>query len=351
MKNYKYHILYWGINYIIYCLSHFDSFSTTIYWYSLVIIFFNLCGYMIVFYNTLLYIIPFLWDKGKIFSSILSFLALMIIVFFLKMTIFSYLPVPEGDTSDSFTKVKILLFEMLMYCMYLPFAFVLWYVGKIEKEMETKSQIEKDNSRLEQAIVNTQLSNLKSQVNPDFLFHKLDYFYNESLAYSLSLSKGISLLTEMMHYAIDDEGENGKVPLEKEVKHIQNFIEINQLRFDGRLQVKFDIIGVNETQQIMPLILLTFVENAFKHGELFDVNNPFRITLKVEGNDLSFTTYNRTRRGPKEESEGIGINNTQKRLSLGYAENYSLNIKHEPEFYEVALSLNLDKHHDKLFNY
>jgi len=161
------------------------------------------------------------------------------------------------------------------------------------------------------------------------------------LPHSPNLSKGISLLTDMMHYAIDDDEGNVKVSLQKEIKHIQNFIEINQLRFNGRLQVEFNVVGVEDKHEIMPLIMLTFVENALKYGELFDKNNPLKITLKVEENDLFFTTHNLTRRGPKEDSEGIGIDNTQKRLSLGYADNYSLNIKHEPGFYEVALYIKL----------
>jgi two-component system, LytTR family, sensor kinase len=145
----------------------------------------------------------------------------------------------------------------------------------------------------------------------------------------------------MMHYAIDDDDEEGKVPLEKEITHIRNFIEINQLRFDGRLQVDFEVLGEVGSLKIMPLILITFVENAFKYGELMDAQNPLKIHLALEKNKLFFSTYNRTRRGPKEQSEGIGMANTQKRLALGYPDQHRLVINSEPDFYEVELEIEL----------
>ena len=151
----------------------------------------------------------------------------------------------------------------------------------------------------------------------------------------------ISLLSDMMHYAIDDDDEEGKVPLEKEITHIRNFIEINQLRFDGRLQVDFEVSGEVGILKIMPLILITFVENAFKYGELMDAQNPLKIHLALKEKHLFFSTYNRTRRGPKEQSEGIGMANTQKRLALGYPDQHRLEIRNEVDFYEVELEIEL----------
>ncbi|WP_158279546.1 sensor histidine kinase [Arcicella aurantiaca] len=263
-------------------------------------------------------------------------------VAFVSVLMNNFLPVAEGDKSVDLTFIENYVANLIDILGVFPFVFVFWYVNRIVTQERIKIQIEQENHYLEQSIIETQLYNLKNQINPDFLFRKLNYFYHESLPYSPNLSKGISLLTDMMHYAIDDDDDNLKVSLQKEIKHIQNFVEINQLRFNGRLQVEFDIVGVEKRHEIMPLILITFVENALKYGELFDKNNPLKIRLKVEDNNLFFTTFNLTRRGPKEDSEGIGIDNTQKRLSLGYVDNYSLDIKHEPEFYEVALYIKLE---------
>jgi two-component system, LytTR family, sensor kinase len=342
MKNYKYHILYWSFVYVTHCILHFGTFSTKIYWYSFLTIYIHQFGYIIIFYVLLFYIIPQKWNKEKYFQSILITLLLITSTFLLKAFIFSVVPSPEGDKDSSdFSASMIISFEIGQISMFLPFVFAFYYAEKITQQQQAKAQIEQENFKLEQSIIDTQLNNLKNQINPDFLFRKLDYFYQESLPHSASLSKGISLLSDMMHYAIGDDDEEGKVPLEKEITHIRNFIEINQLRFDGRLQVDFEVLGEVGSLKIMPLILITFVENAFKYGELMDAENPLKIQLKLTDNQLFFSTYNRTRRGPKEQSEGIGMANTQKRLALAYPDQHRLDIKSEIDFYEVALEMKL----------
>lgn len=351
--NVKYHVLFWLFCYmhlnIPYIITHWDV--CNLYTFGFISI--EMIPKVFTFYIVLNLILPLIELRNKNFWVLFALVYAGVVFLVANIWLFftSYLPKLDSVLITSVSSFDEIIQTIAEISVPIPFAFVFWYAGKIYQQKQVQRQIQEENHRLEKSIIDTQLNNLKNQINPDFLFRKLDFFYTQSLPYSSGLSQGISLLTDMMRYAINDEGDNGKVSLQKEVKHIQNFIEINQLRFDGRLQVEFDIVGLDDSQQIMPLILITFIENAFKYGELFDKNNPLKITLKVEDNNLYFTTRNRTRRGPKEESEGIGINNTQKRLSLGYAENYSLNIKHEPDFYEVALYLNLDKHHDKLFNY
>ncbi|PWK27441.1 histidine kinase [Arcicella aurantiaca] len=342
MKSLKFHIILWTINYLFHCVGHFTGSPTKIYIVSLLIILYNVLVKTIVFYITLYCIIPLYLEKKQISKFILLMIFNIGGVAFVSVLMNNFLPVAEGDKSVDLTFIENYVANLIDILGVFPFVFVFWYVNRIVTQERIKIQIEQENHYLEQSIIETQLYNLKNQINPDFLFRKLNYFYHESLPYSPNLSKGISLLTDMMHYAIDDDDDNLKVSLQKEIKHIQNFVEINQLRFNGRLQVEFDIVGVEKRHEIMPLILITFVENALKYGELFDKNNPLKIRLKVEDNNLFFTTFNLTRRGPKEDSEGIGIDNTQKRLSLGYVDNYSLDIKHEPEFYEVALYIKLE---------
>jgi two-component system, LytTR family, sensor kinase len=340
LKVNKYHIYFWIINYIIHCVTHFTNYSTTIYWYSLFIILINLIFKIIAFYITFLYIIPLLWEKKRYFYFIFFMGLTLLGIILMGITFYLYVPVAENDNSVNswISDLGVILHDVGNP---LPFAFAFYYAEKITLQQQAQREIEQENFKLEQSIIDTQLNNLKNQINPDFLFRKLDYFYQESLPHSASLSKGISLLSDMMHYAIDDDDEDGKVLLDKEIQHIRNFIEINQLRFDGRLKVIFEVVGETEYLKIMPLVLITFVENAFKYGELNDANNPLKIDLKIEGNQLTFSTYNRTRRGPKEQSEGIGIANTQKRLALGYPDQDHLEIKSEADFYEVQLAIEL----------
>jgi LytS/YehU family sensor histidine kinase len=286
-------------------------------------------------------VIPIFWDKGDYINSFFLCFFMVVSIFIFKRGICSYLPVADEHNSIVLSTIGDMVIDIFTLTFILPFAFAFYYAEKITQQQQAQTQIEQENFKLEQSIINTQLNNLKNQINPDFLFRKLDYFYQESLPHSASLSKGISLLSDMMHYAIDDDDEEGKVPLEKEIKHIRNFIEINQLRFDGRLQVDFELMGEVGSLKIMPLILITFVENAFKYGELMDAQNPLKIRLAFKKNHLLFRTYNRIRRGPKEQSEGIGMANTQKRLTLGYPEQHRLEIRSETDFYEIELEIEL----------
>jgi two-component system, LytTR family, sensor kinase len=305
------------------------------------LVFFNVVVKILIFYTVLFIFIPLFWDKKNYLIFSVLVVLLIIVSTILKIEINSHLPKLEGDLTSLLTWNVEFVSEIFVNTMPLPFSFAFYYAEKIILQQQAQRAIEQENFKLEQSIIDTQLNNLKNQINPNFLFRKLDYFYQESLPHSASLSKGISLLSDMMHYAIDDDDEEGKVPLEKEITHIRNFIEINQLRFDGRLQVDFEIVGEVGSLKIMPLILITFVENAFKYGELMDAQNPLKIRLQLKENKLFFSTYNRTRRGPKEQSEGIGMANTQKRLALGYPEQHRLEIRSEIDFYEVELEIEL----------
>jgi LytS/YehU family sensor histidine kinase len=146
-----------------------------------------------------------------------------------------------------------------------------------------------------------------------------------------------------MRYSLDkEEDADGKVLLTREIEHLNNIIRIQQLRFGNALQVIFTIQGNPEGLRILPFILITIVENAFKHGELKDPAHPVTLDLCIdESKQLRFHCVNKKKTGPKELSTGIGLENTRKRLELGYGENYSLYIKDQREAYIADLTINL----------
>jgi hypothetical protein len=103
----------------------------------------------------------------------------------------------------------------------------------------------------------------------------------------------------MMRYALNEKSDEAKVPLDQEVQHLKNFLEFNQLRFSNRLQVNFTTDGNIYYRRIMPLLLFTFVENAFKYGELHDAKNPVLIKLEVYSDRLVFLHKTRSETDPK----------------------------------------------------
>jgi two-component system LytT family sensor kinase len=214
-----------------------------------------------------------------------------------------------------------------------------------EKKWQAQNQkvLEQRTFQLEKEKMQADYLFLKAQINPHFLHNTLNFLYSRSLPYSSELSEGILTLSEIMRYSLDKtEDADGKVMLSKEIEHVHHVLKIQQLRFGNTLQVVFTIRGDPAGHRILPFILITLVENAFKHGDLKSADNPVRLELDIspEGH-LHFFCSNRKKTGPKELSTGIGLDNTRKRLELAYGENYSLYIKDQRELFTVDLIITL----------
>jgi len=214
-----------------------------------------------------------------------------------------------------------------------------------EKKWQEGNQkvLEQRTSQLEKEKMQADYLFLKAQINPHFLHNTLNFLYARSLPYSSELSEGILTLSEIMRYSLDKEEDvDGKVLLTREIEHVHNIIKIQQLRFGNALQVVFTIQGDTEGLRILPFVLITIVENAFKHGDLKDPGHPVTLNLSIdEGGKLRFHCVNKKKSGPKELSTGIGLENTRRRLDLAYGEKYSLYIKDQREAYIADLSVNL----------
>lgn len=192
----------------------------------------------------------------------------------------------------------------------------------------------------ERSLTEANLAFLKSQINPHFLFNSLNFLYAQVYPHSEKAAQGILLLADTMRYALHED-KNGKVMLAQEVQHLHNYIALNQLRFNNQIQVQFEVTGSPDFLLILPLVLVTFVENCFKHGELAAPDSPLLIRLALVKNQLSFHTHNKKRHGPKEKSTGIGLRNTRQRLELAYAGRYELLITNEAEYYTCSLIIEL----------
>jgi LytS/YehU family sensor histidine kinase len=143
-----------------------------------------------------------------------------------------------------------------------------------------------------------------------------------------------------MRYALSEgNAKDGKAPLKDEIEHLRNVIKINQLRFSNNLKVELDVQGVINGAQIIPFVLITLVENAFKHGDLKSIEHPIVIKIKVEGKHLYFYCRNKKKTGPKELSTGIGLDNIKKRLDLAYGKAYHFLVKDDAEFYTTELTI------------
>jgi two-component system, LytTR family, sensor kinase len=215
------------------------------------------------------------------------------------------------------------------------------YLNSLRDEKKQRKILEAQKMQLEVEKSQANLNFLKAQINPHFLHNTLNFLYAKSLPLSAELSEGILTLSDIMRYALNDENtKDGKALLKDEIEHVKNVIKINQLRFSNKLNVEFDVNGVISGVTIIPFVLITIVENAFKHGDLKSPENPIKISVCVEGHKLYFYCNNKKKTGPKELSTGLGLDNIKKRLDLAYGNDYALSIKDELNFYTTELTIN-----------
>ncbi|WP_199136151.1 sensor histidine kinase [Pedobacter sp. ASV12] len=195
-------------------------------------------------------------------------------------------------------------------------------------------------SNLESEKKNMELQFLKSQLNPHFLFNSLNNIY--SLAYQKSdkTADAILKLSEIMRYMIYESNDSW-VSLNKEVEYVQSFVELQKLRFKDGAAVEISINGEIDGQKIVPLILISFVENAFKHGVANDPEDPIKINIIANQKILHFSVTNKKSKTNKDAMGGVGLNNVERRLQLLYPERYKLNIVNSATHYTTELMLDL----------
>lgn len=224
---------------------------------------------------------------------------------------------------------------------FFQFASMGYWFARNALQVERQKRAQQQQLRVaERSLMEANLAFLKSQINPHFLFNSLNFLYAQVYPHSENAAKGILLLSETMRYALHED-QHGKVMLAQEVEHLHNYIALNQLRFNHQLQVDFKVTGNLHYLMIIPLVLITFVENCFKHGDLADHAHPLFIRLTVAQNMLTFVARNKKRHGPKEKSTGIGLVNTQRRLALLYEGRFTLTTLDEADYYTCTLNLEL----------
>lgn len=201
-------------------------------------------------------------------------------------------------------------------------------------------KMKKDKQVLEQQNTQAELALLKSQLNPHFLFNTLNSIY--SLAYQKSdkAPDAILKLSEVMRYMLYDS-EDKLVLLEKELQYLHSFVDLQKARFKENIYVDLLVEGRITNQRITPVLLIAFVENAFKHGVLNDAADPVLIHVIAEGNDLQLNVQNRINHQQKDQTGGIGLPNIYRRLELLYPGRHTLNIKENDTHYICELSLQL----------
>ena len=184
---------------------------------------------------------------------------------------------------------------------------------------------ERENQQLRQEKRAAETAFLKAQINPHFLYNTLNLLYGMAYPVSKPLAAALLRLAELMRYLLYDSAAD-QVALSHEIDYLRNYLALYHLRFPNQLCVDFTVTGEPADRRIAPLVLIPFVENAFKHGILDDPAHPVRICLRVEPQEVVFQVENRISAGPKDATSGIGLPNLRRRLALQYPGRHQLRI-------------------------
>lgn len=187
-----------------------------------------------------------------------------------------------------------------------------------------------------------ELTALKNQLNPHFLFNTLNNLYALALKKSDDTTKVIEKLSKILDYILYRCNDD-YVLLEKEIELIENYLSLEKIRYGNRVKIAFSK-HVTGKEKIAPLLLLTFIENAFKHGVSEEINQAnIQINITKNNNELEFIVENTKPQGikPKEDKESIGLKNVKKQLELLYPKAYHLNIKNTKTSFLANLKLSI----------
>lgn len=190
--------------------------------------------------------------------------------------------------------------------------------------------------------LSAQIASLKSQINPHFLFNTLNSIYATAIDVSPKTADMVDKLSEMMRYTMKDTHQNF-VLLESEINYIDNFIALQRLRLDRRVKLEYSTLKSIPALEIAPMLLIPFVENAFKHGVNSEQGSRIRIEITMNKNELRLSVVNNKVDIQQDISErsGLGIENTKHRLNLIYPSKHLLVIDDTQTEFSVSLHINL----------
>lgn len=227
--------------------------------------------------------------------------------------------------------------------------FFVVYIGitsllKLSKSWFTVNDLQRKLLETEKEKVDMELSALKSQINPHFFFNTLNSIYSMSLEKDERLPSTVLQLSDMMRYFLYESREDF-VPLDKEIKVLQDYISLQKIRSTENLDLETAINEVSGRHKIAPFLLITFVENAFKHGAKGSTGGAFiRIALQVDAAVLNFKIENNKGWVDEVESgshKGLGLENVKRRLELLYPSKHELKITDNVDRFIVNLHLQL----------
>lgn len=340
-----YHFLFWTL-FIFFEITlaaaireRFNHFADYLLHYSLNILLFYVHCYIVIGNRQ--------FKKISDYQKVLVYFMLEIIAYYLlsvwinKCLILSSVPVNVSDSSS-----RLFLLAMLyryIYIIGMSTAFRIAFnliknKERIHKYITQSLVVEKEKATLRSELVSAELSFLRSQINPHFLFNSLNSIYNRIRKKDQVSAEYLMALADLMQYALQPKTSTDSVLLESELEHISNYMKLQRIRYSR--DISFHISIDDRNLKIIPFLLITLIENVFQHGDLRDEQTPPLIEISASREELVLRTMNSIRPDQR-PGNGMGLVNTLKRLELYYPDKYILEYFSEQNIFYLKLQLKL----------
>lgn len=292
-----------------------------------------------VYFITRKAVIPLIFVKKKYWAAVLIFLAMTVLTYFLSKYDLS----PRGDNFFRFPPprqrgggfFRARMHEQAVWFLYFVvsvFSIAVGLLTQLYRQSAEKKEIEAEKNKAELALY-------KAQINPHFMFNTLNTLYGLVITKSDRAEPAFNRFISMMKYMYTN-GVKDFIPLGEEAEYIGQYIELQKERLNEHTKVTFDHAADGENYRIAPMLLITFVENAFKYGVSSHVDTEITIRLTASDGKIAFFVSNSVMKtGDGQGKEGIGITNCRKRLALLYPGKHELKISRPDGRFVVELTI------------
>lgn len=322
MRKLPFHILFW----LFVALYDFDYLIDLYdFKHSILYTLFEVAIYMIEFYVNLLLLLPLLLGKRK------KFIYTGGVVLLLGLSLLTYFIGGLNEVLLSSTIARAVSTFFLNHSYYFLISYFVWYFDKFEKEKQKRLQVENEKLQSEMLL-------LKSQISPHFLFNALNNIYALTLTKNDDAPKMIIILSAILRYFIY-EGNKKLIFLESELEIISKYLQIQKFRkIPGMENIRFNTSGSTLGLKVPPLIYMTLIENAFKHGDIVESKDGFvTIGFTIIENKIIFDISNSYQ--SKKEGDGIGLKNVRSQLNILFANAYEMDVRAENCTFNVRLTI------------
>jgi two-component system LytT family sensor kinase len=330
------HLVFW-VGYIVLLNSVYAGLDVNGWLIFLSSIFTTLFHAFLVYFN-LWYLIPRFYNRGKYVAFYGSIIVVVAVVLPLRVWLDNWL-LGGGE------KIMTHLYTFSYLANILLSLLVMFFVSGSWRANEQWHK----NQSLEQGMktyrLEAEMRLLRSQVNPHFLFNALNNIYALAFMNAKETAPAIMQLSGMMRYMLESSRME-KVPLDKEIQYVYQYIEMQQLKKAQRQHITFEVQSTTAGIMVEPMLLIPFFENSFKHGNIETNNSAWiRSSLEVNSKIIQFKIENTkdpdTKHKHKDPTSGIGIENVRQRLQLLYGKQYELDIEEMPYLFSVCLKIPL----------